>query len=133
MTTLPPVFNDVSEIKRVWWQGRMGGQEALGSAVLDGEDLNQSITIILSTPKGTDPFRPNFACNLGQYLDRPIHTAGPFIIREAMQAILTWEPRIAVTEAEVIFATPEYSTSLLRISWALRENPTIVGLTDVRI
>lgn len=133
MAQLPPIYNDVSQINRVWWQGRLGGPEAIGSAVVDGEDLDQSITIILSTPKGTDPFRPQFACNLGQYLDRPIHTAGPFIIREAMEAVLTWEPRIAVTFAEVRFATPDYSTSLLDIHWALVENPQIARITTVPI
>lgn len=63
---------------------------------LDVEDINQSISIILLTRKGADPFRPHFGCGLLDYIDKPAQTALPRMKKEILEAIRAYEPRIKV-------------------------------------
>jgi phage baseplate assembly protein W len=58
------------------------------------DDISQCIGIILTTPKGSDPHRPAFACDIYQYVDLPQNVSGPKIVREARRAILAFEPRV---------------------------------------
>ena len=87
-----------------------------GEVVLDLEDINQCITIILATVKGTDPLRPEFGCDILKWIDRPVNQAIPNIIKEAVAAINLWEPRVIVTKANArienytIFVTIEWET-----------------------
>ena len=91
-----------------------------GDVVADLDDINQCIRVILTTPKGTDPLRPEFACDLWRYIDYPIDRATPHIVREAWDAIETFEPRI-----ELINITPrlgdEPSQIVVSIVWRLRD------------
>jgi len=72
-------------------------QLALGSegVVQQLGDISQSIRIILTTPKGSDPLRPDFGCDALNYLDLPLPAARPHLARE-IRAALAWEPRIRV-------------------------------------
>lgn len=87
-----------------------------GGVVLDLEDINQCITIILATVKGTDPLRPEFGCDILKWIDKPVNQAIPNIIKEAVAAINLWEPRVVVTKAKAkienytIFVTIEWET-----------------------
>ncbi|MBK1890736.1 GPW/gp25 family protein [Undibacterium sp. 14-3-2] len=65
-----------------------------GDVVTDADDISQCIQVILTTPKGSDPLRPEFACDLWRYIDAPISKTTPHIVREAWDAIETFEPRI---------------------------------------
>jgi hypothetical protein len=78
-------------------------QPALGrnGFVEDIEDIRQSIRIILETPQGSDPLRPEFGSNIYQYIDRPIDRARPHLVREAVRAIRRWEPRVTVVRVQV--------------------------------
>ena len=91
-----------------------------GDVVADLDDISQCIRVILTTPKGTDPLRPEFACDLWRYIDYPIDRATPHIVREAWDAIETFEPRI-----ELINITPrlgdEPSQIVVSIVWRLRD------------
>jgi uncharacterized protein len=75
------------------WQPTLG---ALGAVVVDTADLGQAIGIILTTPRGADPHRPTFGADVLAYLDQPEVTATPGLIAAAAEAILTWEPRVAL-------------------------------------
>jgi len=46
--------------------GRSGS--GIGQVVEGVADINQCIGIILSTPKGSDPLRPTFACDLWRWI-----------------------------------------------------------------
>ncbi len=54
-------------------------QPALGSfgIVETIADIDQAIRVILRTPKGSDPHRPDFGSNVHLYLDYPINQAVP--------------------------------------------------------
>lgn len=68
----------------------------------EAESIRQSIVLILTTPIGTLPLRPEFGSRLHEFLFRPftIELAAQlrFLIGEA---VARWEPRIAVRDLEV--------------------------------
>lgn len=102
-----------------------------GNVVSDLDDIGQCIRVILTTPKGTDPLRPQFACDLWPYIDYPMDRALPHIVREAWDAIETWEPRV-----QLISIAPrlgEYPGQIvLRIIWWLR-GTTLQNSTEVMV
>jgi phage baseplate assembly protein W len=105
----------IDQISAVDLQLKLGD---IGEVVEDIADINQCIRIILSTPKGSDPHRPEFGSDVWKYIDYPIKEAIPNIIREAIDAINTWEPRVRIKSisAEVI-----ESRVIFRIEWILKE------------
>jgi len=72
----------------------LGPASGIGNVVQGVNDVNQCIAVILSTPKGTDPLRPDFACDLWQFIDYPVDAAIPAIVAEITDAITRWEPRV---------------------------------------
>lgn len=86
---------------------------AAGEVVQGLNDINQCIAIIVSTVKGSDPLRPEFGCDIRQYLDKPT-TNVPRIIREVTEAIEVWETRIRVTKISAIL---DVSKVTLKIEW----------------
>src|ERR1700733_1365464 len=68
----------------------------IGNVVQGVNDVNQCIQIILTTPKGSDPLRPTFGADVWRYIDVPINTATPAIVREVTEAITLWEPRVTL-------------------------------------
>ena len=82
-------------------------------------DVHQCIRIILTTPKGSDPLRPEFGCDVVNYLDLPLDAARPHIVREVRSA-LVWEPRVNV-ESVTVGQGKEQSGghAVIRIVWSL--------------
>lgn len=72
------------------WQPALGADGIVGGL----DDIAQCLHIILNTPKGSDPLRPDFACDIQKYIDWPQNRSVPFIVREARAAILKFETRI---------------------------------------
>jgi len=105
----------IDQISAVDWQPKLGG---IGEVVEDIADINQCIRIILSTPKRSDPHRPEFGSDVWKYIDYPIKEAIPNIIREAIDAINTWEPRIRIKNIRVEVIESQVR---LRIEWILKE------------
>lgn len=91
-------------------------------------DIDQSIRVILGTPKGSNPHRPDFASNLHLYLDYPIDQAVPHLVRETVEAIRQWEPR-----CELVKVTPsiEEAQITLRVQWKLADG--VKRETEVRL
>lgn len=108
-------MRDVSTIRSIDWQLKLN---SFGEVVENLEDIHQCIDIILTTPKGTDPLRPEFAMHHLSYVDRPMTHAIPNIIAEAIEALRIWEPRIQVTKANAI----EYELGHLKLilEWTLK-------------
>lgn len=69
-----------------------------GSVVEGLNEISQSVFVILTTRKGTDPLRPTFGSDIYEYLDRPINEAVPRMIKAAVEALEIWEPRVKVTK-----------------------------------
>ncbi|MEO2082578.1 MAG: GPW/gp25 family protein [Desulfurobacteriaceae bacterium] len=79
---------------------------AIGEIVEGIEDLRQRIRIVLETPKGFDPHRPEFGSNIWQWLDKPFTIAMPNVIAEAYEAIEKWIPDFKLTQVKVVKADP---------------------------
>ena len=94
--------------------------DGIGNAVQGIADINQCIGIILATPKGSDPLRPTFACDLWQWIDAPITVARPHLVREIVEALTKWEPRIRVLS--VVINLAGLSQLTVAITWQLRVN-----------
>ncbi|MGH8782055.1 GPW/gp25 family protein [Paraburkholderia sp.] len=89
--------------------------DRLGLVVTDLDDIGQCIDIILHTPRGSDPHRPDFGANLDQYIDWPLSAARPRIAREVQRALTRWEPR-----ANVLKVNAQYSAMgqlLVPVTW----------------
>jgi phage baseplate assembly protein W len=97
------------------WQVRLG---APGEVVTGLADIAQCLNIILATPRGTDPLRPEFGSDLWRYLDWPMDRALPHIVRESIDAIETWEPRVEVLGVEPRLGEAA-GQAIVRIVWRL--------------
>ena len=84
----------IENIRSADWSIKVG---APGEIVENLDDIDQCIKIILTTRKGNDPHRPLFGCDAWLWLDAPVNVATPNIIRECVDALEMWEPRIDVT------------------------------------
>ena len=85
------------------------------------QDIEQAMHIILLTPKGQRPRRPEFGCGIHDLLFAPNNgtTAGlaEYYVREAL---LMWEPRI---EVETVQARPDHQQSnllLITITYTIK-------------
>lgn len=90
-------MTNLSDIHSLHWQPRLNGD----GIVTDLDDIHQAILIILRTRQGADRLRPEFGSNLHLYLDYPIDRAAAHVVRESVQAIRRWEPRVTVVLVEV--------------------------------
>lgn len=71
------------------WQPALSGD----GYVTDLDDIRQCVHIILETPEGSEPSRPDFGSKLYLLVDTPIHQAKPHLVRYTVEAIRKWEPR----------------------------------------
>lgn len=110
----------------LYWQPALNSDT---SGIVEGvEDIDQCIRIILGTPKGSDPLRPDFGCNAWKYLDQPIDTALPHVVRESVDAIKQWEPRVEVVK---VVPSVDESHLTLRVVWRIGDQA--VQTTEVAL
>ena len=65
------------------------------------EDITQALGLILSTAPGERPMRPEFGCEIHNYLFDTIDAATVAKMEDAVrQALSRWEPRIEVEQVE---------------------------------
>ena len=112
--------------------------KALGAVVQGLDDIDQCIAIILSTPPGSDPLRPTFGADLWRYIDNPITSAVPSIVREVSAAITMWEPRVTLESVNVIPVSESSAQSgahlNVSVTWRLKlagassSRTTVVGI-----
>lgn len=109
----------------------------IGGVVQGLDDVAQCIAIILTTPKGSDPFRPDFACDAWQFIDMPINRATAHIVREVTEAITKWEPRVklvSVTVSPVIDGSAQSGAHLnVSVTWQLKLGGAAPQTTTVRL
>ena len=99
----------------------------IGSVVQGLGDINQCIGIILATPFGSDPLRPTFACDLWRWIDAPITVARPHLVREIVEAITKWEPRVRVLSVVINLVGGTLSNLMITITWQLKVDVRRVG------
>ncbi|AZD92060.1 MULTISPECIES: GPW/gp25 family protein [Pseudomonas] len=119
MTTPTPY----TSITTAHWQPALGTS---GEVVEGLRDIDQSIRIILTTPKGADAHRPDFGSDLHLYVDWPVNRVTPHLVREAVDALRRWEARISVVQVQVLI---EESQIRVRVQWRVADGVT--QLTEV--
>lgn len=112
-----------THITAAHWQPALG---TCGEVVEGLRDIDQAIRIILTTPKGSDPHRPEFGSDLHLYLDWPTNRVTPHLVREAVDAISRWEPRISVVQVQIVINAQHIT---VRVKWAVAGQ--IPQLTEV--
>lgn len=105
----------------------------IGQVVQSVADVNQCIGIILSTPKGSDPFRPDFACDLYHWIDTPITVARAHLVRDIVEAITKYEPRVRVLSVIVNLVSGTLSQLNVIITWQLLIDITGIGNQQLTI
>lgn len=76
-----------------FWQFRLS---ETGSAATDLDEISQAVRIILTTPKGSVPHRPDFASSIYDYLDLPLNVVRSRIVEDVTTSLIRFEPRIEV-------------------------------------
>lgn len=105
------------------WQLALGRE----GVVQQFADIEQCVRVILGTPQGSDPLRPLFGSRVHNWLDWPLETARPHIVREVMTALAEWEPRIAVVSVDVRRQATDGNSGergYLLISWRVADDLT---------
>lgn len=117
------------------WSLKVGRMDAdtraygphLGEIVSGVDDLHQSISNLVLTPRGAVPTEPEMGCDLIPYIDRKPDTAIPNITRAIWDAITMWEPRIVLQDVQVSEVAFGHLTAA--IYW----RPTEAVLDDLRV
>lgn len=97
--------------------------DQFNNVVIDIDDINQCISVILTTPKGSDPLRPTFGSNCHDYIDYPVNTARPHLVREIVDALNAWEPRISIIKVTVNM--PDIAAFNVAITWQFANGITL--------
>ena len=119
-------MTNLNEITYVDWQCKIN---EIGSIAEGIDDINQCISIILQTPKGSDPHRPDFGSDILTYVDYPINIAKANIVRETIDAVTKWETRINITKTEV---EVNFEEIFIRIEWTLKDSD-IKGTAEIKL
>src|SRR4051794_155512 len=89
------------------------------------EKIRQSIWIILGTAKGERQMRPDFGCDLWQFVFAAVSETTFALIREAVrEALILWEPRIEVDAVQVSDAvlarSPRSGAVMISVDYRVR-------------
>ena len=85
-------------------------------------ELAESIELILRTPKGDRPMRPEFGCGIWDEVFSPMDatTAGR-VAYDVRAALERWEPRINVTAVDVTYRDAERGRMDVSITYSERD------------
>lgn len=100
---------NVEEITTKTWSKKA---TALGDIVADVEDIRQSVAMIIFTRKRSVIGLPEFGCSWYDYIDHPINSAGPLMLREIRNAVARWETRAAISELDYSYVDGNLRISL---------------------
>ncbi|MCL1861777.1 MAG: GPW/gp25 family protein [Proteobacteria bacterium] len=115
---------NLQDIRAVHWQPALGSFGVVETL----DDIDQAIRVILATPKGSNPHRPDFGSNVWKYIDHPVDQAIPHVVRETVEAIKKWEPRCALVRVEPFI---DGSHVAVRVVWKV--SPGIERETKVSL
>lgn len=96
-----------------------------GEIITDLADISQSLENLWRTPKGSDILRPDYGCELWQYIDYPVDLAALYMIRELVLATRKWEPRVIIQRI-----TPDIEISHIRFKTQYSLIPSIAGVSE---
>lgn len=89
--------------------------DSYGEIVTAVDDLSQSITNIVLTPKGSVPIEPEKGCDILGAIDKHPDIGIPYLTREIWDAITIWEPRVTVER--VVVAMVQFAHFRTQVFW----------------
>lgn len=103
-------MSDKSQFIGTGWAFPPSFDQATGGTVMSTgyEDIGGSLHILLSTTLGERVMRPDYGCNLRDYVFSPLNTSMEAYIRKLVEdAIIYYEPRITLEKLGVEFRDTE--------------------------
>ena len=99
---------------------RVDSQGSL-ALVSGADDINEAITLILSTAQGERPMRPLFGCGIHDYVFDTIDARTISVLESEIRIALDrWEPRIEVMAIDIDASEAEAGRLPIDISYAVR-------------
>lgn len=93
------------------------------------EDIRQAIIIILSTRKGERVMRPEFGCDLQNFMFGTMDYTSIHLMEEAvLEALVRWEPRIRDIEVRGEAARDKQGVIVFHISYLVRTTNNMYNL-----
>jgi phage baseplate assembly protein W len=93
------------------------------------EDIRQSLQIILATNYGERAMRPEFGAGLRDFVFEPADISTMHRLQKRVQeALIDWEPRIAVNSVYVTLDRGTRSTLLISIAYTVRATNNVANL-----
>jgi len=99
----------------------------IGNVVQGIDDINQCLSIIITTPPGSDPLRPTFGCDLLGWIDKPFSVARPGLVAAIVGAITTFEPRVQLLSVVIKPGGLQLGQLIITITWRVAAS-AIAGL-----
>ena len=96
----------------------------IGEIVEGVKEIEQALTVILTTSKGSDPGRPDFGVDLISFIGGKTDQVLAKIRREILAQIELWEPRVEITSVNL--EVEEAGKITLKIGWIPTGSPSIV-------
>lgn len=85
------------------------------------EDIRQAICIILSTRKGERVMRPEFGCDIYNFMFGTMDDTSVYLMEEAMrEALIRWEPRIRDIEVQGQLSQADSGVIEFHIAYVVR-------------
>lgn len=93
------------------------------------EKIRESILIILRTAKGERVMRPDFGCDIHDFVFSTINTSTLTMIESAVkEALVLWEPRIDVLSVQIFKERINDGILLVSIDYRVRKTNTEFNL-----
>lgn len=91
----------------------------------DENNINQSIDLVLQTPRGSRSLLPDFGSDLFSFLFRKVDASlQEDIIQSVKITLLNDEPRIKVNKVDVAFMTDGAATVAVTITYTIKKTNT---------
>lgn len=85
------------------------------------ENIKESIFLILMTKKGERVMRPDFGCDIHQFMFDVVDYTVQMRMKQAVkEALVRWEPRITDIEVEIRDMTSDDDTIQIGVSYRVR-------------
>lgn len=95
-------------------------------------ELEQSISIVLTSPVGSVPGNPEFGSLLYELIDAPLNIVRVRAPAEVQRALGRWEPRVEVIETSVL-PPDEDGQLVLEVFWRPAGTNAAARRTTVRV
>ena len=85
------------------------------------ENIKQSIYLIIMTRKGERVMRPDFGCDIHQFMFDTVDYTTLTIMKQAVEeALIRWEPRITDIQVEIVDRVSEENAVQIEIDYRVR-------------